>query len=74
MQYYYWSTCNPASKVDLDFGRDFWGLSRGLLESGKLRVHKFTVNEGGKGLKGALKGMDLLKESKVSGKKLVYTQ
>lgn len=63
----------PASKEDLDFGRDFWELSRGFLESGKVKVHKISVNEGGKGLEGALYGIDLLRKGQVSGKKLVYT-
>lgn len=63
----------PARKEDLEFARDFWEKSRELLAEGKLKVHQVSVNEGGKGLQGALDGMDLLRKGKVSGKKLVYT-
>lgn len=37
------------------------------------QVHTPAINEGGKGLEGVLYGLQLLKENKVSGKKLVYT-
>lgn len=58
---------------DFEFGKMFWELSRGLLESGKVRVHHPSVNKYGNGLEGALKGMDALREGKVSGEKLVFT-
>lgn len=50
----------------------FWGLARGLLQEGEVRVHRIGVNEGGKGLEGVLKGMDLMRRGKASGRKLVY--
>lgn len=63
----------PAKPEDFEFGKMFWELARGLLAEGKVTVHRPSVNEGGKGLEGALKGMKAMKEGKVSGKKLVYT-
>jgi hypothetical protein len=43
------------------------------LKEGRVRVHRISVNEGGKGLEGVLKGMDLMRQGKVSARKLVYT-
>lgn len=62
-----------AKPEDLEFGKMFWELSRELLESRKLRVHRPSINKYGKGLEGALKGMDALRQGKVSGEKLVFT-
>jgi NADPH:quinone reductase-like Zn-dependent oxidoreductase len=63
----------PAKPEDFEFGKMFWELSRGLLAEGKLKVHRPSVNEHGKGLEGVLKGLQYMREGKVSGKKLVYT-
>jgi len=63
----------PADPASLYFAKMFWELTRQLLEEGKIKVHNFSVNEGGKGLTGVLSGLKLLKERKVSAKKLVYT-
>jgi NADPH:quinone reductase-like Zn-dependent oxidoreductase len=63
----------PADPAALHFATMFWELTRGLLEEGKIKVHNFSVNEGGKGLDGVLNGLKLLKARKVSAKKLVYT-
>lgn len=63
----------PAKPEDFEFGKMFWELSRDLLAEGKIQVHRPSVNEGGKGLEGVIKGMQMLREGKVSGKKLVYT-
>jgi len=62
-----------AKPEDFEFGKTFWELSRGLLADGKVKVHRSSVNEGGKGLEGALKGLQVMREGKVSGNKLVYT-
>lgn len=62
-----------AKPQDFEFGKMWWELARGLLEEGKIRVHGISVNETGKGLEGVLKGMDLMRQGKVSGRKLVYT-
>jgi NADPH:quinone reductase-like Zn-dependent oxidoreductase len=62
-----------ADPAALHFAKMFWELTGRLLEEGKIRVHNFSVNEGGKGLDGVLNGLKLLKEKKVSAKKLVYT-
>ncbi len=50
-----------------------WELSRELLEQGKMKAHKPTVKKYGKGLDGALEGMEQMKAGKVSGEKLVFT-
>lgn len=63
----------PAKPEDFEFGKMFWDLSAELLGNGKIKVHKVSVNEGGKGLSGVLTGMQLMRDGKVSGKKLVYT-
>ena len=63
----------PAKPQDFEFGKMFWELSRGLLKEGKVKVHKLRVNKYGKGLEGALKGMQAMREGKVSGEKLVFT-
>jgi NADPH:quinone reductase-like Zn-dependent oxidoreductase len=62
-----------ARPEDMEFGRTFWDLSRDLLQSGKLKVPRQEVNRGGKGLEGVLKGLDELRQDKVSGVKLIYT-
>lgn len=62
-----------AQPKDFAFGKEFWQLARGLLEEGKVKVHAVSVNEGGEGLEGILKGLQSMREGKVSGKKLVYT-
>jgi NADPH:quinone reductase-like Zn-dependent oxidoreductase len=59
-----------AKPEDKEFAEMFWGLSEKLLVEGKVRVHRPRVLEGG--LKGALEGLEWLKEGKVSGEKLVY--
>jgi hypothetical protein len=63
----------PARPEDFEFAKMFWELSRGLIEEGKVKVHKPTVNKLGSGLKGALQGMDFMRQGKVSGEKLVFT-
>jgi NADPH:quinone reductase-like Zn-dependent oxidoreductase len=62
-----------AKPEDLEFGEMFWELSRGLLEQGKIKVHKPAVNKYGAGFEGILKGLDALRQGKVSGEKLVFT-
>jgi hypothetical protein len=47
--------------------------SRGLLEQGKVKVHRPSINKYGKGFEGVLKGMDAMRHKKVSGEKLVFT-
>jgi hypothetical protein len=63
----------PAKPEDFEFGKMFWELSRGLLEQGKVKVHKPAVNKYGSGFEGILKGLDALRQGKVSGEKLVFT-
>ena len=58
---------------EFEFAKTFWEASRQLLEEGKLKAPRIVTNRGGNGLEGVLKGMDELRENKVSGEKLVYT-
>ena len=61
-----------ASKKDFDFAVGFMSLAEELLSLGRLRNHPISVDSGGEGLNGILQGLQLLKEGKVSGQKLVY--
>lgn len=63
----------PAKPQDREFGKAFWDLSRDLLAQGKFKVARTSVNQGGTGLEGVLKGLEDLKNGRVSGTKLVYT-
>lgn len=63
----------PANPEDFTFARKFWVLTEKLLDEGKIQVHKPSVNDGGQGLSGVLKGISLIREGKVSGRKLIYT-
>ena len=60
----------PAKPQDFEFGKTFWELATKLLASQQLTVHPTKVGSGG--LQGVLKGLDELREGKVSGVKLVY--
>lgn len=62
-----------ASPDDYSFATNFFELSRRLIEEGKLKPARQSVNQGGKGLEGILKGIAELKEGKVRASKLVYT-
>lgn len=63
----------PAKPEDFEFAKMFWEMSRRLLAEGKVKPARQDVNRGGKGLEGVLKGLQDMKEGKVSGVKLVYT-
>ena len=60
----------PANRKDFEFSKKFFNITEKLLAEGKLKTHPAAVGE--KGLEGALKGMEDLKNDSVSGKKLVY--
>ncbi|RAL15181.1 zinc-binding alcohol dehydrogenase family protein [Aspergillus homomorphus CBS 101889] len=60
----------PAKPEDREFAARFWEMSAKLLEERKVKVHRPKV--GPAGLKGVLEGLELLKQEKVSGEKLVY--
>ncbi|KAB8227954.1 hypothetical protein ETB97_006742 [Aspergillus alliaceus] len=60
----------PANAGDKAFAEKFWALAESLLAQGKIKPHPHRVGQDG--LKGALQGLDMLKEGKVRGEKLVY--
>jgi NADPH:quinone reductase-like Zn-dependent oxidoreductase len=62
-----------ANAVDFEFAKKFWEDGEKLLAEGKIKVHQRSVNEGGSGLEGVLKGLQLMREGVVKRKKLVYT-
>ena len=61
-----------ARPGDFEFGKMFWELARGLLENGTVKAVRTIVDFGGKGLEGALVGLEELRQGKVRGAKLVY--
>lgn len=60
----------PAKPEDKAYAEKFISIAESLLAQGKVKVHRPKV--GKDGLKGVLEGLQLLKEDKVSGEKLVY--
>lgn len=62
-----------AAPANYDYGKTFWEMSKRLLEEGKVKPIRVTLNRGGKGLDGVLEGLRESKEGKVSAEKLVYT-
>ncbi|KAJ3399220.1 hypothetical protein HDU80_008151 [Chytriomyces hyalinus] len=68
-----WGIERAPNAEDYEYAKAFGTLSTKLLAEGKIKVHKPTVNEGGSGLEGVLKGLALLRGGKVRGTKLVYT-
>ena len=63
----------PLQKVgpeDKEFSAMFFDLAEELLAAQKFRPHEIQVKEGG--LSGVLEGLQLLRDGKMSGKKLVY--
>ncbi|KAI0160283.1 GroES-like protein [Xylariaceae sp. FL1272] len=73
VDYNRFGTPYEGKQEEVDFAREFWGLSQKLFEEGKLKPLKPEVNRGGKGLEGVLVGLEELRNDKVSGGKLVYT-
>lgn len=63
----------PPSTEDFEFSKMFLSLARDLLAKGTVKPIRALLNEGGKGLQGAISGLDLLRANKVSAGKLVYT-
>lgn len=60
----------PAKPEDKAYAEMFVSIAESLLAQEKVKVHRPRV--GKDGLKGVLEGLQLLKEDKVSGEKLVY--
>lgn len=60
----------PANPEDLAFAEKFWDLTAKLLAEGKIKAHPPKVLPGG--LQGVLEGLELMRQGKVSGEKLVY--
>lgn len=63
----------PVNWDDVELAAKFWDISGQLLAEGRIQVPRVFANEGGDGLDGVLKGMEMLKANKVSAGKLVYT-
>lgn len=59
----------PASQPDYEFGARFWKVAEELINSGKIKTHPVEVRSG---LEGVPKGLQDLKDGKVSGVKLVF--
>ncbi|GAP83347.2 putative toxD protein [Rosellinia necatrix] len=63
-------TPDPA---EARFAAAFWALARRLLAAGALAPLRPEVNRFGAGLEGVVRGLDELRNDRVSGTKLVYT-
>ncbi|KAK0619109.1 putative zinc-binding oxidoreductase ToxD [Immersiella caudata] len=61
----------PAKPEDKQYTAAFWHLTKKLLAREEIRPHPADVHEGG--LEGIFDELQLLREKRVSGKKLVYT-
>lgn len=61
-----------AKPEDRAYAQTFWETSRELLAAGRITVARMAVDQGGAGVEGILKGLDDLKQGRVSGTKLVY--
>ncbi|CRG92400.1 hypothetical protein PISL3812_09459 [Talaromyces islandicus] len=59
-----------AKPEDKEYAAMFWDITSQLFAEGKLKAHPPKVNPGG--LRGVLEGLNLMREDKVSGEKLVY--
>lgn len=60
----------PGKPEDKAYAEMFFPIAETLLAQGKVKVHPTKV--GKEGLKGVLEGLEMLKNGKVSGEKLVY--
>ncbi|KAK9427352.1 hypothetical protein V1505DRAFT_380430 [Lipomyces doorenjongii] len=60
----------PAIPERFEFARNWTEVVELLLFAGKIKVPKPKIGKGG--LKGVLEGLQLLRENKVSGERLVY--
>jgi len=63
----------PPVTQNYEFGKMFWELSAGLLAEGKIKPIRIRTNDGGSGLEGVLKGLNIGAEGGYSAEKLVYT-
>jgi len=61
---------NPENE---QFAKEFWQLSYGLLATGSLKPHRYSVNKFGEGFGGILAGLEAMRQGQISGEKLVYT-
>lgn len=59
-----------AKPEDKEYASMFWDITEKLFAEGKLKAHPPKVNPGG--LRGVLEGLNLMRDDKVSGEKLVY--
>lgn len=61
-----------ARPGDRAFAARFWEASRELLADGRIKAARLALDRGGGGLEGVLRGLEDLRQGKVSGTKLVY--
>lgn len=64
---------SDGSAEDNEFAKEWRDLAERLFREGKVKPARIEVNRGGSGLEGVLKGLDELRNDKVSGVKLIYT-
>ncbi|KAH9209070.1 putative zinc-binding oxidoreductase ToxD [Leptodontidium sp. 2 PMI_412] len=59
-----------AKPEDFEFGKMWWAMVETLMAEDKIKPH--NIRMGQNGLAGVLEGLELLRDSKISGEKLVY--
>ncbi|KAL7822041.1 GroES-like protein [Trichoderma gracile] len=64
---------SEGSAEDNEFAKEWRDLAEQLFREGKVKPARIEVNRGGSGLEGVLKGLDELRNDRVSGVKLIYT-
>lgn len=72
-RFQYGPTIVEPRPEDFAFMAAWYRICDDLVANRRIRPHRFDVNKFGKGLEGALKGMEYMRQGKLSGRKLVYS-
>lgn len=59
---------------DYEFQKKFVPVAERLFAEGKVKAPRIFLNRGGSGLEGILRGLEEMRDGRVSGGKLVYTE
>lgn len=70
---FFGDTVRVGDPEEVAFCAKFWPMAGEMLSRGDVKPIRLTVNRGGSGLEGVLKGINDLRSNLVSAEKLVYT-